>query len=678
MSLNRRSFLKGTGALAGAACVGVPLPVIAAAAAAATEKTAGDKGVKYVNTTCVHCVNFCGQRIKMQDGVIRVVYPNPDIAEYYNHGICPKGGAGPFNTYNPYRIKAPLKRTNPKKGPHEDPGWKEISWDEALTEIAGKLKTIKADDPRKLVWHHGHGKYLIQDDFPKAFAKAFGTPNVVHRTTTCEACPPCGRRADVGLSRVPAGPGVLRPAAQPRRELLRGRAMGAVAGPREHRCAGTRHEARLSRAASFQHRSQGRPVGTDSSRKGRGDAASHGPGADRCRPSGRGVLGQCQQRRRTGGKGRPHPQGQGREVPGLGYRKQQRQTLCARGHPGSEGQLYRRWQASAHLFPSAGRRGQAEVTPEYAENVTGIPAATIKALALEFGHKAQIGATLVIDGKRLRYRPVAIHAFRGVAAKEFGVQTWRAGHLVMMLVGAHDAVGGLILHEPNHKPDLMDPSKCEYPPKRVDLKTSVYFPHATHNVCQQVAYTLLDPKAYGLDYMPEMQIFYATNRVMSTSDALKQFEGYAKTYNVTIDIVLTETAQMADIVLPDLTYLEAWQFAPTRWTPETRHTAIRQPLTNVYNLPLDAWGIIWELAKRVGVRDDYANAINAEFKLKKSTFQPGRDIPHGMRWKFCGMRRRTNHSTTRWNTRSWVSISMPSSATWTVWSGSSWVQENRR
>ncbi len=70
-----------------------------------------------------------------------------------------------------------MKRINPKKGPHEDPGWVEVSWDEALTEIADRLQKIKADDPRKLVWHHGHGKYLMGDQFPNAWCAAFGTPN---------------------------------------------------------------------------------------------------------------------------------------------------------------------------------------------------------------------------------------------------------------------------------------------------------------------------------------------------------------------------------------------------------------------------------------------------------------------------------------------------------------------
>ncbi|HEX19636.1 MAG TPA: molybdopterin oxidoreductase, partial [Acidiferrobacteraceae bacterium] len=165
----------------------------------------------------------------------------------------------------------------------------------------------------------------------------------------------------------------------------------------------------------------------------------------------------------------------------------------------------------------------------------------------------------------------------------------------------------------------------EYPPKRVDLQESVYFPHATHNVAQQVLLTMANPKKYGLDYTPEMQIFYATNRPFSTADARKQFTGLAKTYNVVIDIVLSETAEFADIVLPDLTYLESWHLSPTRYTPNTKHTAIRQPVTNAYKLPHDGYSILWELAKRLGMRDDYIKQINKKWKLKKYPFKTGQD-----------------------------------------------------
>jgi anaerobic selenocysteine-containing dehydrogenase len=268
----------------------------------------------------------------------------------------------------------------------------------------------------------------------------------------------------------------------------------------------------------------------------------------------------------------------------------------------------------------------AGITPAYVEEVAGVPAATVERLALQIGRSARIGASVVMDGKRLRYRPVSLHTFRGLAAKQYGTQNWRAGLVLQMLIGNVDAVGGINLHGVNSHPEYMQSSKAEYPPKRVDLQKSAFFPHATHNVAQQVALTLLDPEAYGLEYTPEMQIFYATNRPFSTSESHKQIESLKKTFNVVIEIVMSETAAMADIVLPDLTYLESWHLSPTRYTPTSKHTAIRQPVVaNVYNIPHDAYSVLWELSRRLGIRDKYIEQVNKQWKLKKYPLEPGRD-----------------------------------------------------
>jgi thiosulfate reductase/polysulfide reductase chain A len=128
-----------------------------------------------------------------------------------------------------------------------------------------------------------------------------------------------------------------------------------------------------------------------------------------------------------------------------------------------------------------------------------------------------------------------------------------------------------------------------------------------------------------MTYVPEMQIFYATNRPMSTSDTDVQFRSFEKTFNVTIEVHMSETAWMSDIVLPDQAFLESWHFAPTRWTPRTTHKAIRQPVVNAYGIPHDAASILWELSKRLGIRDDYIKHINKNWKLKKQPLEAGRD-----------------------------------------------------
>src|SRR6266849_2537108 len=42
-----------------------------------------------------------------------------------------------------FGVKGPMKRTNPRKGRDEDPGWVPIGWDEALDMLADKLRAIR-------------------------------------------------------------------------------------------------------------------------------------------------------------------------------------------------------------------------------------------------------------------------------------------------------------------------------------------------------------------------------------------------------------------------------------------------------------------------------------------------------------------------------------------------------
>jgi len=103
---------------------------------------------KWISTVCGMCYVRCGIRVLVEDGVVMNIEGDPNNPQ--NRGnMCAKGKAGIMNLYNPNRVKAPLKRTNPKKGVYEDPGWQEISWEEALGTIVAKLEEIR-DDPKKL------------------------------------------------------------------------------------------------------------------------------------------------------------------------------------------------------------------------------------------------------------------------------------------------------------------------------------------------------------------------------------------------------------------------------------------------------------------------------------------------------------------------------------------------
>src|SRR5690606_12631661 len=99
-----------------------------------------------VPTYCYQCVAGPDLlTVKVADGVATEVEPNFAAAAVHPGGgkVCVKAYGLVQKAYHPDRVLRPMKRTNPKKGRDEDPGFVPISWDEALSLIAGKLNAIK-------------------------------------------------------------------------------------------------------------------------------------------------------------------------------------------------------------------------------------------------------------------------------------------------------------------------------------------------------------------------------------------------------------------------------------------------------------------------------------------------------------------------------------------------------
>src|SRR5689334_16523490 len=100
-----------------------------------------------VPTYCYQCVAgpdlLC---VKVAGGVATEIEPNACAARIHPGGgkACVKAFGLVQKTYNPHRITTPMRRTNPKKGRDEDPGFAPISWDEALGAITTRLLAIRA------------------------------------------------------------------------------------------------------------------------------------------------------------------------------------------------------------------------------------------------------------------------------------------------------------------------------------------------------------------------------------------------------------------------------------------------------------------------------------------------------------------------------------------------------
>jgi anaerobic selenocysteine-containing dehydrogenase len=100
-----------------------------------------------VRAACPHdCPDTCAIRVTVQDGVAIKVAGDPDHPP--THGaLCTKVSRYPERTYHAERVLRPMKRTGIKGSGQ----FLAVSWDEALSDIAARLKTITAVNPEAVL-----------------------------------------------------------------------------------------------------------------------------------------------------------------------------------------------------------------------------------------------------------------------------------------------------------------------------------------------------------------------------------------------------------------------------------------------------------------------------------------------------------------------------------------------
>ena len=134
---------------------------------------------------CGLCIARCGSIASVEDG--RFTRLDPDPTHPTGQALCAKGRAAPELVYSKERLTRPLRRTRPKGA--ADPGWAEISWDEALDTTAAAM--------RRLAAAHGPSSVAFSQSSPSTTAigesapflrrlmNAFGTPNRVSSLDMC-------------------------------------------------------------------------------------------------------------------------------------------------------------------------------------------------------------------------------------------------------------------------------------------------------------------------------------------------------------------------------------------------------------------------------------------------------------------------------------------------------------
>ncbi len=140
---------------------------------------------KWIPTTCQGCTTWCAVEIFVQNGRATKVRGNQRSLS--NNGfVCPKGHLLTLEIYDPDRVKVPMKRTNPRKGPNENPNFVPISWDEALDTIAEKLIELRQNnEPHKFLLLRGRYSTLNTDLLYSIFPKIIGSPNNISHSAIC-------------------------------------------------------------------------------------------------------------------------------------------------------------------------------------------------------------------------------------------------------------------------------------------------------------------------------------------------------------------------------------------------------------------------------------------------------------------------------------------------------------
>jgi len=146
------------------------------------------KGTKatgqWIPSTCQGCTTWCPIEVYVQGG--RAVKIRGNSNSMINPGkVCPRGHMIPQMTYDPDRLKVPMKRTNTTKGKGVDPQFVPITWDEALDLIATQIMTLRtADETHKYMFLRGRYSYST-DLMYSAMTKIIGSPNAISHSCIC-------------------------------------------------------------------------------------------------------------------------------------------------------------------------------------------------------------------------------------------------------------------------------------------------------------------------------------------------------------------------------------------------------------------------------------------------------------------------------------------------------------
>jgi anaerobic selenocysteine-containing dehydrogenase len=564
------------------------------------------------NTTCYMCACRCGIRVTLRDGEVRYIQGNPDHP--LNKGvICAKGASGIMKQYSPARLTKPLMRK-----PGADRGeaqFEEISWDRAFEVMEERLSHIRATDPKKFALFTGRDQMQALTGL---FAKNYGTPNYAAHGGFCSVNMAAGMIYSIGGSFWEfGGP-----------DLERAKLFVMIGTAEDH------HSNPLKIQISEFKRNGGRFISINPVRTGYSAIADEWvpikPGTD-----GALLLALTHELIKNGLYDREFLQDYSNagqlvnldrnaddygmfvrmdiDDPEEGCFDHQNQLWwdrhtdrAVRTHTdGADPYLLGEYtlEDGTPVKPSFQllKESVEEYTPEWAAEVTGIPADTIRRLAYEMGITARDEKielpiawtdTWGREHQSVTGNPVAFHAMRGLAAHSNGFQTIRALSILMSILGTIDRPGGFRHKAPFPRPIPPCPKTPKGPegvkpntplggmplgwpadpddlfvddrgePVRIDKGFSWEFPLSAHGLMHNAITNAWRGDPYKIDTLMIFMANMAWNSSMNTTEVRDMLNDkdengeYKIPFLIVADAFQSEMVAFADLVLPDTTYLE--------------------------------------------------------------------------------------------------------------------------
>ncbi|MFK8113688.1 MAG: molybdopterin-dependent oxidoreductase [Rubripirellula sp.] len=489
------------------------------------------KNVEKIPGMCQLCSSVCGIIGYVKDGRLLKVEGNPKDPNSRGF-LCARGHAALNHLYHPERLLYPLKRVG-KRGEGK---WKRISWDEALDEIAVKLKAVReSGHPEEFAFHQGRQR---SKDALKRFLDAYGTKTQLSHRSLCS-----GNRRAANLTYLWESDWDLNDVEHSKYILNFGSNVFEA------------HQGHIPFASRVQ--------------KGRFN-------------NGAKLVTFDVRLSNTAGSSdewfAPFPGTDGAVALAMNH------TILKEGL--HDAKFLETW---TNVSIDELRQHLEQYTPEWASEISGIPADDIRRIAIEFA-KAAPAVTTICN--------------RGSSAHLNGFYNDRAINLLNAMVGSVGKRGGWcwspwggldpIVKTPAMPPGAKTESVLEDPPEyplanvwrrmRVGEIVYLYLLQGRAKLQAYMTYNLDSPLTW-----PEESL---TQQVMCDENLIA--------FHVCINAFYNETAHYSDIVLPWTTYMERWDLDARASYNLRPYVGIRTPMVKPLGESKDVREFFPDLARRIG------------------------------------------------------------------------------